>query len=146
MVQDKMVKIHIKGDFKILEKKIKEKTDGFGLFLEQIAQLINGSIQKRVQSRGLGSDLSKMKRYSIPYELFRKKTRRQVSYRDLTFRGKMWQSLTTDRIRPNKVKMFFSGGQNMKALKNEERTPFFSITKMEDRVIEQAIKEYFNKL
>jgi len=138
-----MSKIVVKGDFGKLRAKIEKKDKGFTKFLAEIATILNGKIQRRVQQRGQGVK-GRMPLYSERYERFRKKKGLQVSRRDLTFTGLMWQSLTVIRKPARKqAQMFFSGAEeNRKAFFNDERTPFFGLTRSETGFIKDKLKGF----
>ena len=141
-----MFKISVKGNFKNLEKTFKKKNVDMPNFIEKIAQEANASIQRRVQNKGLDVKTRSMPRYTKPYEAFKRRRGRQVSFRDLTFSGKMWQSLTTQKVGGNKVKMFFMGNFAKIAEGNQNIRIFFGISQMEAEVIETGINEFLKDL
>ena len=103
-----MIQIKVNGNFKKLRKKLQRINRDFesSSFLEDIAKLVNSSIQRRVQQSGEGTDGSKMESYSSSYSALKAASGRNVRFRDLTFKGNMWQSLTTTKV-PNGARMFF---------------------------------------
>jgi hypothetical protein len=136
--------IKVKGNFNKVIFNLEAKQN-MNNFLEETAGLINSSIQIRVQKFGIGLDNNKMKKYSKEYAEYRIKTGRQANYRSLTFFGLMFQSLTYKTIAKNMVKLFFfSEFSNIKAYWNHKRTPFFGISKREQKVISQQVKKYIN--
>lgn len=141
-----MSKIVVKGNFGNLRSRIIKKDQGFTKFLTELAFLLNGKIQRRVQQRGQGVK-GRMPLYSARYSRFRKKKGRQTSRRDLTFTGKMWQSLTViGKPARKQAQMFFSGAEeNRKAFFNDEKTPFFSLTRSETGFIKDRLRG-FSKL
>lgn len=141
-----MSKVVVKGNFGNLRRRIIKKDQGFTKFLSEIAFLLNGKIQRRVQRRGQGTK-GKMPLYSERYERFRKKKGRQISRRDLTFTGLMWQSLSVIKKPGRKqAEMFFSGAEEAKkAFFNDERTEFFSLNSSERRFLMEQLKG-FSKL
>ena len=141
-----MTKIIVKGDFRKLSAKIEKKDRGFTKFLTELAFLLSGKIQRRVQQRGQGVR-GKMPLYSARYSRFRKRKGRQISRRDLTFTGKMWQSLTViGKPARKQAQMFFSGAEEAsKAFFNDEKTEFFALTRSETGFIKDKLKG-FSKL
>lgn len=140
------IKITTIGSFKSTIGKIEKKDDDFSDFLYQTALLLNGQIQQRVQGKGQGSKGSSLKRYSKSYANLRSKTGRQARFRDLTWSGNMFQSLTAERIGNKQVKMFFgSATEKSKAFFNDKRTPFFSLSPSEKTFLQKEL-EGFAKL
>lgn len=140
------MEIGIKGSLKSLIKKLDKVDKGFdsGEFLEDTAKLVNSSIQRRVQKDGKGIKGFKMKPYSGKYGEYKQSTGRQVSFRDLTFSGNMWQSLTTSKGR-NTAKMFFNSKEEaVKAAGNNKRTPFFGISPKERAILKRELKNLLN--
>lgn len=134
----------IKGNLGQLSKKIENKFAKLssGAELEKIAQTLNGAIQIRTQKQGRGISGQKMRKYSPQYAAFKSSTGRNTSFRDLTFTGNMWKSLTTSRG-INSATMFFGSAQETnKAAGNNARTPFFGIGENEKKIL----REELNKL
>ena len=104
------------------------------------------SYKRRVQGRGQGTK-GRMPLYSKGYNRLRKKRGRQTSRRDLTFTGRMWQSLTViGKPARKQAQMFFSGAEeNRKAFFNDEKTPFFGFNSTEKSFIRDKLKG-FSKL
>lgn len=144
-----MIKLQVKGNFKKTEASLikidKEFSDGS--FLQRLAQLLNASIQVRVQRFGIGAGGKKLKMpYTKAYEKFKQGKGRSTNFRDLTFSGKMWNSLTTNR-EVNKARMFFGSGESAnKAKGNNERTKFFTLEKNEKQIINQELNKFKEKL
>ncbi len=138
-----MSKVIVKGDFGNLRRRIIKKDQGFTKFLTELAFLLNGKIQRRVQGRGQGVK-GKMPLYSKRYRSLRKRKGRQISKRDLTFTGKMWQSLTViGKPARKQAQMFFSGAEeNRKAFFNDEKTEFFGFNSSEKRFIRDKLKGF----
>lgn len=138
----------IKGNLKNLTKNLKAINKDFdsGEFLEDTAKLLNSSIQIRVQKDGKGIRGKKMKPYSGKYGTFKQNSGRQVAFRDLTFSGKMWQSLTTSKSK-NQAKMFFGNAESVdKASGNHARTPFFGLAPKEKQLLRNEIKKLIKRL
>lgn len=131
----------IKGNLQRLSKELKSIDNKLisGEFLESTAQLINGAMQTRVQREGKGVDGSKMIRYTDLYATKKANSGRNTSFRDLTFSGKMWQSLTTSKGK-NKAKMFFGNAESVnKASGNNKRTRFFGLGEKEKKILKDRI-------
>jgi len=111
-------------------------------FILETAGLINTSIKMRVQRKGIGS-YGRMAGYSRMYSQYKGQSGRQVAFRDLTYSGKMFQALTETLIAPMTVKSFFIGAEAKKAEENDARTPFFSHTEAEDKVLNNEVDTYF---
>ena len=134
----------IKGDLSKLAEKLEKKINKVsrGAELEKIAQTLNSAILIRTQKQGRGISGQKMRKYSPQYAAFKSSKGRNTSFRDLTFTGNMWKSLTTSSG-INSAKMFFGGAEEVnKASGNNARTPFFGIGKNE----KQILRDELNKL
>lgn len=130
-----------------LKKRFTEQKNDIesGKILEKIAPIVNSSIQIRVQDRGEGVR-GKMPKYSQMYVLRKSATGRQAVYRDLTYSGNMFQSLTY-RIEGRRAILFFnSEAERKKAQGNQKRYPFFGIGVNEKRVIKELAKKYYGKI
>lgn len=142
-----------KGNLKSLIKKLDNINKDFdsGEFLEDTAKLLNSSIQTRVQKKGEGIDGKKMRRnngepYSMSYVDFRLSKGRQVLLRDLTYSGKMWQSLTTSK-RKNQANMFFGNAESInKASGNQAKIPFFGLGSKERILLKKEIDKLIKSL
>ncbi len=149
LCQDNMViKVSVKGDFKNLSGKLKKIQSDFdtGTFLQETAQLLNSSIQTRVQKDGKGIDGSSLDPYSKKYGAYKESKGRQTGFRDLTFSGKMWQSLTTSKTSKS-AKMYFGNAESVnKASGNNKRTPFFGIGPKEKAIIKSQINNLIKNL
>ncbi len=122
---------------------IKKEMDS-GEFLEDTAKLLNSSIQRRVQEKGIGSDGNKMKGYSFKYGSYKQIAGRNTKIRDLTFSGSMWNSLTTNRSK-NQAQMFFGNAESInKASGNDKRTPFFGLASGEKAILRAELKNFIN--
>ncbi len=133
----------IKGDLGKLSKKIENKFIKLssGAELEKIAQTLNGAITIRTQQQGRGISGKKMRKYSPQYAAFKSSTGRNASFRDLSFTGNMWKSLTTS-TGINSAKMFFgSTNETDKAAGNNARTPFFGIGENEKKILRQELNK-----
>ena len=76
----------------------------------------------------------------MEYGAFKQSRGRTTSFRDLTFSGKMWQSLSVAKIN-NGSRMFFAGTESSaKATGNNIRNDFFGISPDERELIRKEIK------
>ncbi len=137
------MKIKVIGTFESLVTKIEKKDKEFTTFLLKTAFLLNGKIQIRVQKNGLGSKGRSLKKYSKNYGIRRISTKRQASFRDLTWTGLMFQSLSAEVIGNKRVKMFFSGAEEAsKAFFNDKLTPFFSLAPKERNFLNNELEAF----
>lgn len=137
-----MIKVSVKGNFQGLVshlETVKKQISG-GEFVIRLAQLLNSSIQLRVQRSGIGSK-GEMSPYSAAYATWKGNRGRNTKFRDLTYSGKMWQSLTTTPVSGG-AKMFFGNAESAnKAKGNEARSPFFSLTDREKRLVKNELQK-----
>lgn len=141
--------IKVKGGFEKLIKELEKVDNAFKYadFLQNLAFLLNSSIQRRVQEKGLGADGRKLSPYSKKYQQFKQKTGRQSSYRDLTYTGNMWQALTATKMGTDAAKMFFgSATEAKKAGYNDKRTPFFELSQKEKELIDKELSKLLKNL
>ena len=137
------MKIKTIGAFTSTIGKIEKKDKDLSDFVYEVAHLLNSKIQRRVQNKGLGSNDSPMKRYSAKYAIRKGATRRQSKFRDLTYTGNMWQSLTAEKLTNKQAKMFFgSATEQKKAYYNDQKTPFFSLSPSEQSVLHKELEEF----
>lgn len=138
----------IKYNSKKVKERFKKIQDWAGEhapnFLEKLAQRVRVSIKDRVQSKGQGIK-KKLKKYSPKYKKYKKEKGRKVSFRDLTFSGRMWNALDIKKLK-NQTVIFFKGKEEQeKAKGNQKRTAFFGLGKPEKRIIKDAMKELIKK-
>lgn len=137
------MKIETTGNFNSTINKIEQKEIMFSDFLLKTALLLNSKIQRRVQSKGLGSNDSPLKKYSRIYSFRKERTGRQTGFRDLTFTGNMWQSLTAEVVGNKRVEMLFGGAEEKaKAFFNDEKTPFFSLSPSEKAFLQKELEGF----
>ena len=139
-----MTTIKVKGNFSRLRSRIIKKDKGFNKFLLSTAFLLNSKIQRRVQQRGFGVK-GKMPLYkSKAYRSFRRKRGREITKRDLTFTGRMWQSVSAIIRTSRKQAIMFFGGveENRKAFFNDKRTPFFGLNSSEKAFLDKRLKDF----
>lgn len=113
-------------------------------YMEKLGHRIRSSIKDRVQSEGKGLK-KKLKKYSPGYKAWKRRKGRQTSFRDLTFSGRMFNSLSLVKI-SNGIKIFFKGREEqIKAQANQKISAFFGIGKTEKRIVKSAIKELMKR-
>ena len=115
-----------------------DKAEGF---LNRTAQDVASSIHLRVSEHGIGST-GPLRKYSNTYSHWKSKRGRQTRYRDLTFSGKLWQSLGVFGLPHHKLITFAGEMEKTKAKGNEQRSPFFSLTNTEYDIINSNIREF----
>ena len=104
-------------------------------------------IRDRV-AKGIGSDDKPMEKYSPSYEAYKKSKGRDTSKRDLVFSGRMMGSVTVDgpfqEANGSHVIVTFGGGPSIQiqASKNEERTPFFGLSKKDTELLKGAVERF----
>jgi len=114
-------------------------------YIDRLGHRIRSSIKDRVQSEGKGLKGQKLKKYSPAYKKWKKSKGRQTSFRDLTFSGRMFNSLSL-AVLANEVKIFFKGREEqLKASGNQKRSAFFGIGNAEKKLVKTAMKELMEK-
>lgn len=126
-------------------KNQKNSIEGKNDFYQRLAQLINSSIQIRVQKDGIGSDGKKMSPYSRKYEQWKRSKGRKTGYRDLTFTGNMFKSLTSENYQKGARMFFNSAAETNKARGNELKSPFFGISPREKEIIRRELRKLLIK-
>ena len=112
----------------------------------RIGLLVKSSIIERVQKRGMGIDKA-LSKYSIASIAKRKAGGRQVGFKDLTYTGRMMNSITVMGDRNKAVVAFGSKSEENKALGHEARGDrFFGIGNTEAVVINKEIEKAWSKL
>lgn len=121
-------------------------SDNIGENLLFLSQEVANSIKSRTR-KGIGPDKRKLPPYSAKYARFKKMRGRNSNIRDLTYTGRMLQAITVKR--PDKhtsVISFLGQAEKVKAISNDNRTPFFEIGEMEDEIIDKYINKALEKL
>lgn len=153
-------------DFKIKKGSLADLLDELEDEVESISEAmvfalaadLAGLIRNRV-SQGLGSDdrpmLSPSKEsmgaYSRDYAKYRREKGRTTDSRDLAFTGRMMAGITVDgpyREGSDLVaRVVFAGGAEiqLKAVYNEQMTPFFGISPKDQKVLERAAEAYLQQ-
>ena len=131
-----------------LNQQLREQPRQVKIALGRTAEFLLGLIKKRTQ-RGKDADGSNFKPYKPEYKAFRKQRGRQVRFPDLNFSGQMLSNMT-QKSDPKKATLFFANKfQNLKAVGNQKKRPFFLIGDKEQKtLIDFFAKELFkqNKL
>lgn len=140
-----MIKINFNDKkVQLLLQDFKNKAINTKFALLRIGFLINHDIQNRVQTRGEGLNGAKLPAYSVKYGAYRQRKGR-TAFRNLTFTGRMFASLTARTIGANKVLLGFGGPEVAKAKGNNERTPFFGIDRSGNSIIASELAKIFGR-
>lgn len=113
----------------------------FSELLRAVSSDVANTIKIRVKTKGEGVDGNKMAPYSSKYRQFRSKKGRTNSKRDLTFTGRMFQSMTIVGSKINKT-ITFGATEKAKAFYNNQRTPFFGVGPTEEKTIDATIARF----
>jgi hypothetical protein len=106
---------------------------------------IKTSIVSRVQRRGDGIS-SKMPKYSKSYGRLRKRTKRNVEFRDLTFTGRMMQSISVKTKNNTSTIYFLGAAEAKKAVYNQKLTPWFGLSQSDDTLLNANVSRLINGL
>jgi len=137
-------------------KKLNKQVDNFKrtnpraikIALGRTAEFLLGTIRKRTQ-RGKDADGMNFRPYKPEYKAFRREKGRQVRFPDLNFSGQMLSNMTQKSNSKFATLFFASKFQNLKAMGNQKKRPFFLIGDKEQKtLIDFFAKELFkqNKL
>ena len=131
-----------------LNQQLREQPRQVQIALGRTAEFLLGMIRKRTQ-KGKDADNNNFKPYTSDYKEFRRKDGKQVRFPDLNFSGNMLSNMT-EKANPKEAILFFANKfQNLKAIGNQKKRPFFLIGDKEQKtLIDFFAKELFkqNKL
>jgi len=131
-----------------LNQQVREQPRQVQIALGRTAEYLLGLIRNRTQ-KGKDADGRNFKPYKPEYKAFRRQAGRQVRFPDLNFKGNMLSNMT-QKASPKEAILFFANKfQNLKALGNQKKRPFFLIGDKEQKtLIDFFAKELFkqNKL
>ena len=131
-----------------LDQQIREQPRQVQIALGRTAEFLLGIIRNRTQ-KGKDADGGNFRPYKPEYKSFRRQKGRQVRFPDLNFSGQMLSNMT-QKSSPKEAILFFANKfQNMKAVGNQKKRPFFLIGDRESKtLINFFAKELFkqNKL
>jgi len=128
-----------------LNQQFKEQPRQIKIALGRTAEFLLDLIKKRTQ-KGKDADNKKFKPYKPEYKVFRKSKGRQTRYPDLNFYGNMLSNMT-QKSNPKQAILFFASKfQNLKAIGNQKKRPFFLIGDRERKtLIDFFAKELFKQ-
>lgn len=131
-----------------LDQQIREQPRQVQKALGRTAEFLLGLIRNRTQ-KGKDADGRNFKPYKPEYKAFRQQRGRQIRFPDLNFSGNMLSNMT-QKSDPKQATLFFASKfQNIKAIGNQKKRPFFLIGDNERKtLINFFAKELFkqNKL
>lgn len=131
-----------------LDQQIREQPRQVQKALGRTAEFLLGLIRNRTQ-KGKDADGRNFKPYKPEYKAFRQQRGRQIRFPDLNFSGNMLSNMT-QKSDPKQATLFFASKfQNIKAIGNQKKRPFFLIGNNERKtLINFFAKELFkqNKL
>ncbi len=128
-----------------LNQQFKEQPRQIKIALGRTAEFLLDMIKKRTQ-KGKDADNKKFKPYKPEYKAFRRAKGRQTRFPDLNFSGNMLSNMT-QKANPKQAILFFSSKfQNLKAIGNQKKRPFFLIGDRERKtLIDFFAKELFKQ-
>ncbi len=123
-----------------LNQQIREQPRQVQIALGRTAEFLLGLIRKRTQ-KGKDVDGKSFRPYTPEYKEFRRQKGRQVQFPDLNFSGQMLSNMT-QKASPKQAILFFANKfQNVKAVGNQKKRPFFLIGNKEQK----TLINFFNK-
>ena len=123
-----------------LNQQIREQPRQVQIALGRTAEFLLGLIRKRTQ-KGKDADGRSFRPYTPEYKAFRRQKGRQVQFPDLNFSGQMLSNMT-QKATPKQAILFFANKfQNVKAVGNQKKRPFFLIGNKEQK----TLINFFNK-
>jgi len=143
------MKITPKVDDRRLRRKInqqlREQPNQVKIALGRTAEFLLGLIRNRTQ-KGKSADGISFRPYKPEYKAFRREKGRQVRFPDLNFSGQMLSNMT-QKANPKQAILFFASKfQNLKAVGNQKKRPFFLIGDKEQKtLIDFFAKELFKQ-
>ncbi len=123
-----------------LNQQIREQPRQVQIALGRTAEFLLGLIRKRTQ-KGKDADGKSFRPYTPEYKAFRRQKGRSVRFPDLNFSGQMLSNMT-QKSSPKQAILFFANKfQNVKAVGNQKKRPFFLIGNKEQK----TLINFFNK-
>ena len=124
-----------------LNQQIREQPRQVQIALGRTAEFLIGLIRKRTQKGKDADGISFKNKYTPQYKEFRRQKGRQVQFPDLNFSGQMLSNMT-QKATPKQAILFFANKfQNVKAVGNQKKRPFFLIGNKEQK----TLINFFNK-
>ena len=127
------------------EQLLKEPEIRFAGFLDMMGNLVVGSFRDNVKPLKNEDERKKMSPYSRKYEQWKRSKGRKTGYRDLTFTGNMFKSLTSENYQKGARMFFNSAAETNKARGNELKSPFFGISPREKEIIRRELRKLLIK-
>ena len=125
-------------------KQIQTQPRQVQIALGRTAEFLMDIIKTRTQ-KGKDADRRSFLPYKPEYKAFRRKEGRQVKYPDLNFSGQMLSGMV-QRANPKQAVLFFQKFQNIKAVRNQKKRPFFLIGDNERKTLINFFAKEFKKL
>ena len=128
-----------------LDQQLRDQPRQVQIALGRTAEFLLGLIRKRTQ-KGKDADGKNFRPYKPEYKAFRREKGRQVRFPDLNFSGQMLSNMT-QKANPKQAILFFANKfQNLKAVGNQKKRPFFLIGDRERKtLIDFFAKELFKQ-
>ena len=126
------------------DKQIQTQPRQVQIALGRTAEFLMDIIKTRTQ-KGKDADGRNFLPYSSEYKAFRKKEGRQVKFPDLNFSGQMLSGMV-QRSNSKQAVLFFQKFQNIKAVGNQKKRPFFLIGDKETKTLINFFAKEFKKL
>jgi len=128
-----------------LNQQIREQPRQIKIALGRTAEFLLGLIRNRTQ-KGKDANGRNFRPYVSEYKEFRKQKGRQVRFPDLNFSGQMLSNMTQKSNSKEAILYFASIFQNLKAVGNQKKRPFFLIGNKEQKtLIDFFAKELFKQ-
>ena len=128
-----------------LDQQLKDQPRQVQIALGRTAELLLGLIRKRTQ-KGKDADGKNFRPYKPEYKAFRRAKGRQTRFPDLNFSGQMLSNMT-QKANPKQAILFFANKfQNLKAVGNQKKRPFFLIGNRETKTLINFFAKEFKKV
>ena len=128
-----------------LDQQIRENPRQIQIALGRTAEFLLGLIKQRTQ-KGKDADGRSFAPYTPEYKSFRREKGRQVNTPDLNFKGNMLSNMT-QKSEPKKAILYFaSTAQNIKAVGNQKKRPFFLVGQREGKTLINIFAKEFKKV
>ena len=130
---------------KKIDKQIREQPRQVQIALGRTAEFLLGVIKQRTK-RGKDADGRGFAPYTLEYKSFRREKGRQANFPDLNFKGNMLSNMT-QKSDPKKAILYFaSTAQNIKAVSNQKKRPFFLVGQREGKTLINIFAKEFKKV
>ena len=126
------------------DKQIQTQSRQVQIALGRTAEFLMDIIKTRTQ-KGKNADGIAFAPYKPEYKAFRREKGRQVNFPDLNFSGQMLSGMV-QRSNSKQAVLFFQKFQNIKAVGNQKKRPFFLIGDKETKTLINFFAKEFKKL